>query len=329
MQSYQSFILFHFRYRGSDCESINKQFTNQGHGLSVREHDIAEQSTSPMHSAASESSEPISAGRKISLAESCSSGLSVKTNLSSDCHGKSHETLALYCVDPLLTRRKVAPKASCLIRKYSAGEISEVDTLECVEFKEIIANILGDLPPDGSYIVAVKFLVCLSPDAIFFRPLQYEAMYHEMMSDMQRSYRSSRVDPISTFDVDSHCAAFICGQWIRIIIKRFDANLHCLAIDMDNGQPHELSASKIYPLVSPFDTVPKLALKCSMLGLVNKINLAMVSDIASALLQAEEIYLSCPQRPKAIPPIFAATIHYAQSDDKGKTLINMNSQLSV
>jgi Tudor domain len=255
----------------------------------------------------------------------------VKTNLSNDCHDRSHETLALYCADPLLTGRKVAPKPSCSIRKYSAGEIFEVDTLECVEFKEIIANsnILGDLPPDGSYIVAVQFLACLSPDAIFFRPLQYEAKYHEMMSDMQRSYRSSRIDPISTFDVDSHCAAFICGQWIRIIIKRLDPNLHCLAIDMDNGQPYELSASKIYPLVSPFDTVPKMALKCSMFGLGNKIKFDMLLKITSDLLQAEEIYLSCPQRPKAIPPIFAATIHYAQSDDKGKTLINMNSQLSV
>ena len=294
----------------------------------------SEQSTSPLYSAASESSEPSSASRKISLAESCSSGVSVKTNFSSDCPEKPYRTWALSCVDQLLTGRKAeSPQQSCLTGKDSIGEkfVSEVDTLECVEFQELIARskVLGGLPPVGSYIVAAKFLMCQSPDSIFFRPLKYEATYHSMMSDMQRFYRSSKVDPIRAFDVGSRCAAFVYGHWIRIIIKEFDADLHCLAIDMDNGQPLELSAAKIYPLVSPFDAVPKLALKCSMLGLVNKIKLDMVSDITSALLGAEEIFLCCPQRPKAIPPTFVATILYAQSDAKGKTLINMNSQLSV
>jgi hypothetical protein len=98
-----------------------------------------------------------------------------------------------------------------------------------------------------------------------------------------------------------------------------------MVVDLDSGQLHKLSDSEFFPLVPPFDSIPKMAIRCAIAGLPNKRNKErnMVPRISSALLQAEEVYICCPERPKAILSIFDAHILFS----KDNSLINLNTRL--
>jgi hypothetical protein len=211
--------------------------------------------------------------------------------------------------------------------KNSDMEAADVAALECLDFNDIIARstVVGDLPPDGSYVVACKYLTCQSPENIYCRPLPYEAKYQEMMSYMNRVYSSSAFDPVSTFDFGSRCAAFVDGNWIRIMILECKDYPCFMVVDLDNGQLHKLSVSEFFPLVPPLDSMPKMAIKCAIAGLPKKRKKKqnMVPRIRSALLKAEEVYICCPERPKAILPIFEAHILFF----KDNFLINLNTCL--
>jgi Tudor domain len=219
----------------------------------------------------------------------------------------------------------------CSNGKNSDMEAADVAALECLDFNDIIARstVVGDLPPDGSYVMACKYLTCQSPEYIYCRPLPYETKYQEMMSYMNRVYSSSAFDPVtprhSTFDFGSRCAAFVDGNWIRVMVLECKDYPCFMAVDLDNGQLHKLSVSEFFPLVPPFDSLPKMAIRCAIAGLPNKSKKKrnMVPRIRSALLNVEEVYICCPERPKAILPIFDANILFSEDN----SLINLNTRL--
>ena len=202
--------------------------------------------------------------------------------------------------------------------------LDEVTALESVK-------ISGTMPQEGDYVVSVKFLMCESPEAIYVRPLAYEARYEQLSADMQHAYRAIRVQQVRNVSAGICCAAFVYGQWIRAVVVNCLDNLHCLITSMDTGQPHQVTIEQVFPLIKPFsfETIPKLALKCSLAG-ISPVNGSwdpdLVPKITFALLGADEVFVSC-KRPKTIPETLVANIVYGKAHTNGKTLVNLNEQL--
>ena len=220
---------------------------------------------------------------------------------------------------------------------FSAGDVlaAEVALLECCYQAIGLDGSLkteGQMPREGDYIVAVKLLMCRSTQTIFVRPIIYESKFEDMNIELQKAYRTSKVGKMAHVEVGNRCAAFVYGQWIRAVITDIDADLRCSIASIDCGQPHVIPFDQIYSLISPFDSIPKFALKCSLLGVKpdnGSPNDEITAKITNALLQADDVYVFCSHRPKAIPSLLEVNIIYRHETVNGVVLTNLKDWLVV
>ena len=210
-----------------------------------------------------------------------------------------------------------------------AAEVTDLESLHFFDIDESI-QIYGTMPSDADYVMAVRFLACESPEAIYFRPLPYEAKYRELHLQLQSAYSASVFHQSYNFNPGMWCAAYVYGRWIRAVVNDFDEELQCSVTSVDSGQSYQVMIDQIFPLVEPFSSIRRLALKCSLAGIqpTNGVWTAEVrSKITRALLRANQAFVCCPSRPKAIPSTMSVTIVYRQSTENGGVFVNLNEHL--
>ena len=229
---------------------------------------------------------------------------------------------------PTVSSRARTPSAADFLTVDALAE--EVRKLEC-RSRTFVPNertkTVGRMPQSDDYVMSVRFLMCQSPEEIFFRPVLYDSRFEHLQAQLQISYRNV-IRQTPCFKPGTWCTAYVYGQWIRAAILDFDENLQCSISSLDTGQLHRISVDQIYPLLEPYGFIPRLAIKCSLGGRPQVTDDAIaVSKISNALLLADEIFIYCRQRPRAISSNMAVSVVFRRRSDSSDVFINLNEVL--
>ena len=182
----------------------------------------------------------------------------------------------------------------------------------------------GSMPSADDYVVPVQFIHCGSTTCIFFRPVSYLLVFLQMQDQLQKTYRNFKVKERGRFDIGTWCATFIKSQWVRAIILDYDENWFFSVFCVDFGSSCVVSIENVLPLIEPWLSVPKLAIKCDFARVSPDIS--SVANISKILTEAKEIYISTPHRPKIIPSIMSVEVIYRLPNGK---LFNLNDLIML
>jgi hypothetical protein len=134
--------------------------------------------------------------------------------------------------------------------------------------------------------------------------------------------------PATNVEPGGRFAAVVDKEWLRVSIEHINTK-GCKANLMDDRKSFShltLALDKVYPLYEPFDTVPRMLIKCAI-DSVGKVKASCITGI----LEGKICYICCAKRPKYIPYLFtSANIFYYESGVKGKNgnYVNLKKKLS-
>ena len=193
-------------------------------------------------------------------------------------------------------------------------QVVAVESISGVGVTDETVELLGRMPTASDYVVAVKFLSCLSSDAIYVRPLAYREKYQKMVKDMQKFYSTCQRDnKIKQMVVGLRCAALVNDRWIRALVVDIVESVVYSIVNVDTGQTHRVFVKHTLPLQEDFASVPDLAIRCTLAGLEKLAVPSGVVPIISALMSADEIFIICPQRPKSLSSNLTVDIIYRRT----------------
>jgi hypothetical protein len=104
------------------------------------------------------------------------------------------------------------------------------------------SQLFGDPPPHGAYVISAELHSYESAGAVYFRPLQYDAKYQEMLKDMNRTYRSEEIESVTAVDLCGWFAALSHGKWICITIVKVNTKNYTVE-DIDERKDIALNIS--------------------------------------------------------------------------------------
>lgn len=200
----------------------------------------------------------------------------------------------------------------------------------------------GTMPRATDYQMAVDFVRCDSPDAVYVRPCVYRHVYNKLHALLATLYeRPSSKLARRKFDVGFPCAIRVAatGRWVRGAVADISATdadavtVRC----WDDAEEYTVAADEVLPLEPTLHHAPKMVLCCSLAGLYPSLGLTwnqrVASMISDALTAAEEVVIFVERRPHCLAAPMAAQFAFKFDSEggpleiPGKSLANLNQHL--
>lgn len=201
-------------------------------------------------------------------------------------------------------------------------------------------SIYGTMPPESSFVVDVEFVSCDSPDKLYLRPVNYDALSDELQRLLESHYTALRNKKKRKFEVGYGCAALdVDGQWHRGCVTDIHDDATCTVKCTDSGQYVTANADQIFKLDKKFSTVVmrSLILCCSLLNVYPNVldewDEAVTLHIRQSLVEAEAIRVFTSERPASIPSPMPVSLAFKYDSEggplkiAGKTVANLNERL--
>ena len=132
--------------------------------------------------------------------------------------------------------------------------------------------------PDSETSITVSFVWIDSPEAIFFRTADMQRQFEELRYQMMRYYDKGSKRPKRNSYVGVRCAVKDDRSWWRAEVVCIDDFPKCNVTFVDTGYERTVDRTQIYPLESEFDTIKRLMLKCSLVGVYPTTSDGLLND---------------------------------------------------
>ena len=206
-------------------------------------------------------------------------------------------------------------------------QISEFEFTSFTQYLKKQTKVNGSMPGESDFVMAVKFLVCQTPNQIFARPLSYEAKYQKLDTELQKDYRSKQPKFVQP-DLGMKYSVYLFGHWIRGVVTNIDQDTkQYLIVCMDTGQLFRLGTPLTCPLVPPYDSVPPLAVRFNLSTIYRKpaqSDFDIICRTNEVLLGSNEVFVFCQNRPQTIHFKTSVEVIFQQRTSTGTELVNLN-----